>query len=691
MRPSRLVPPLLAALALLLLLGCPSDDDDSAPVGDDDDATLDDDDDDSATDDDDSAIDDDDSADDDDDSSTVDPIHVEHDEGCDDLVPQLCILPWPSDAFLEVDGDTTTGFHVEYTPEAVPKVEAAPPLDPEPFRRLDGHSPAAQLMTMFAAAPDLADVAGPETIARSLQDDSPTVLIDLVTGDPVAHWVELDVQADDPAATVVYLRPADRLEEDRSYGVAFRDLVDGDGDALPSSEAFAALRDAVPTDNAWLEERRGRYEELFEGLEDAGLDRGTLQLAWTFHTASGDALRGDMLAIREDALVRLGADGIGCTITAVDQDYADDAYRRILGTITTPSYMDSPTPPAHFVRDGDEVPAFVENREIPFTALIPLSVGAPDGPIVPRPLVSFGHGLLGEAEGTLSHWRARTLANEAAMVVVATDWAGMSSGDVLTLAAAMANPNGFSAVTDRMQQGMVNFIALSRTVAGVCREEPAFVVDGQPVIDPAEQYYVGGSQGGILGGTLTVIHPDIDRGLLVVNGAAFSLMMDRSSAFSGLLDVFADFYPVRTDRAILLTLAQAMWDFAEPTSYLPFAEAGLPGIGPKTLLSIAALHDAQVPNLSTDLAMRMAGTPVISGSVREPWGFDVETAPWAGSGYVTIDVGDPVPPAGNVAPTVDAGGHDNVILTDAAIVMMLSFLQPGGVIPMPCDGICDPD
>jgi len=672
-------------IGLALLLGCPTANDDDSAITDDDDVVAADDD--SATDDD-----DDDSATDDDDSAAVDPIHLEHEPGCDDLNPRLCILPWPSDGFLAEDQDTVTGFHVEYTPQAVPHHETAPELDPAPFRILDGHSPASQLMTMFDAPPDLGDAAGATTIERSLEDDSPTVLLDVASGARIAHWVELDAQSDDPTRTVVYLRPADVLEEDRAYIVAWRDLADAGGIPFVADPAFAALRDGVITDNEHVEGRRARFEAGLAALEAAGVERTSLQQGWTFHTASASALRGDLLHIRADALERLGPDGLGCTVDSVDQDFADDTFRRIRGTFTVPSYTDSPTAPALFVRGDDGRPEFVEDREVAFTALVPESVGRPaEGDPVPRPIVSFGHGLLGEAEGTVSSDRTRALAEQASMVVVGTDWAGMSQSDLLAVAAALQDPNQFIAVTDRMQQGMINFIAMGRTFTGVCAEHEAFVVDEQPVIDPTEHYFVGGSQGGILGGTLLTIHPDIDRGLLVVNGAAFSFMMDRSIAFSGLLGIFEGWYPDRTDRAVLLTLAQQLWDFAEPTSYLPYATDGLEDFGPKTLLSIAALNDAQVPNLSTDLAMRMADVPVISGSVREPWGMDVVEAPWDGSGYITIDVGDPPNPEGNVAPTEDAGGHGDVILSPAAMEIVQTFLTPDGPIVMPCDGVCDPD
>jgi hypothetical protein len=30
-------------------------------------------------------------------------------------------------------------------------------------------------------------------------------------------------------------------------------------------------------------------------------------------------------------------------------------------------------------------------------------------------------------------------------------------------------------------------------------------------------------------------------------------------------------------------------------------------------------------------------------------------------------------------------------MSDAGLQILLAFLAPDGVIPMPCDGVCDPD
>jgi len=657
---------IVLSMGTLLWLGCPGGDDDDAAdddVADDDTAMPDDDD-------------------------TVDPISVPFEEGCENVNPQHCAFPWPSDRFLIEDGDTVTGYRLDYTDEVIPDgVEA---FDLTPLQRLDGFSPATQIMTLFPTPPDLSDAASFRDIARSLDPRSQTLILDLDTGDRVAHWAELDLRAQSADETILYLRLASRLEEDHGYVVALRDLSDSDGNLLEPSEAFRALRDGIPTDSEEIEARRDRFDEVFAALHSAGVDRSELQQAWSFHTASGESIRGEMLHIRADALQRLGDDGIACEVTSVEDDYGGDGltYRRVRGTYTVPSYVDSPEPPTSFVRGPDDLPQYVDDYEVAFTVIIPQSLV--DGGAHAGPVVTFGHGLLGTGEGTISMSQIRDIAYRAESVLIATDWAGMASEDVPTVGMALADPNNFVFMAERLQQGMVNQIALTRTMAGVCSDIEEFQHDGVNLLDTEQLHYVGVSQGGIYGGTLMTLSPDIDRGVLLVNGVVFPFMMERSIDYSPYYPLLEVAWPDRVDQALLVPVAQHLWDASEPSGYLSHLTAGLDGIGPKEVLSIAVVNDAQVPNLSTDQAMRMVDVPVIEGSAMEPFGFEVQTAPVQGSALVYIDMGDRDVPEGNVYPTEDDGGHSAVGTTDIAVEMIQSFLATGET-PMPCDGICDPD
>ena len=610
---------------------------------------------------------------------------------CDELNPLYCLLPYPSDRYLAEDPTTVTGYRLRYDARAIPKNLLEQPFDTTPYERLDGASPATQIITLFSRPPDLAPAASQEDIGRSLNPDSPTVILDLATGERVPHWTELDVQAASDDEKLLFIRPATRFAENSRYGVAIRGLLDVDGIPLEPSETFVCLRDGLPTGRPIMEKRRPGFETLFDALEGAGIDRAGLQAAWWFHTASGEAIRGDILAMRADALERLGESGIGCTITRVEVNYKGQIWRYVEGTFTVPSYMDSPTPPARFVRGPDGRPQFVEYVEVPFVANLPASLAqAPGGPAA-GPLVAFGHGLMLTAKDYIDSDELREMSNRFGVVIAGTDWAGMSTPDLLALGVIVLNVSQFPTMTERLQQGMINQIALTRTLAGVGRTLPELGSEGVPLIDPDELYYAGGSQGGILGGTLLTLSPDIERGALFVGGANFSFILDRSIAFVPYFDIFKISYPPRIDRTVIMAAAQHLWDASDPASYLPFALEGLPGIGPKSFVYIVAQNDAQVPNLSADLAMRMAGVPAVTGSVREPWGLEVWDAPFQGSGYIAVDLGDPEVPYGCEPPPYDAGGHGAVPFTETSLTISETFLLQGGTIVMPCDGLCDPD
>ncbi len=528
---------------------------------------------------------------------------------CDDSNGYVCALPWPSDRYLEQDPTTATGVRLAYDFRALPVNALGQTIDVTPYGRLDGMSPASQLMTVLVPPPDLdaSAAARQESIGRSLDPDSPTVILDLTTGERVPHWTELDVQAESDDTRVLYIRPAVRLLENHQYGVAIRDLIDANGAPVPAPDGFAQLRDKAALTSADLQHRQAAYEQLFTALETAGIDRADLQSAWQFHTASGDAIRGDVMSMRADALDRLGPDGLGCTITYSEDNRGGDIWRYVEGTFTAPLYMTSQNPPALLVRDSAGKPVFQGMVQVPFVADLPGTLAQAPGGAVAGPLVTFGHGLLSNAKNYIDSPQLRDLANRFGVVVAGTNWAGMSTDDLGVLAGILVDASNFPYMTERLEQGMIWQIALTRDLAGGCRNVPELTANGVPLIDPTHLYYAGGSQGGIFGGTLTALSPDIERGALFVNGSSFGLMLDRSIAFAPYFGILETSYPKRVDRALLLPMAQHLWDSTDPASYLPFLADGLPGIGPKQIVSIVAENDAQVPPLTGDLAAREAG------------------------------------------------------------------------------------
>ena len=610
------------------------------------------------------------------------PIDVPGDAFCEPLAEGACMLPWPSDRWL-VSGDTVTGLNLAYEPDAAPVNGVGTPLDVSTFGRDDGFSPSSQLLTLFSEPADLSGVAFHDSIDDSLADDHPTVLIDLETGERLAHWVENDDRATEPGETILFIRPVTRLESNRRYGVAIRNLPGVSGDLLEASPAFVAFRDNRPTERDDIESRRADQEVLFSALEDAGVARGELQQAWWFHTASEESTRGTLLSMRADAMDRIGETGLGCNVNSTED--VGTIGRLMHGTVTVPWYLDAPLAPASIVRDEDGNPVYQGTEEIEFAAYVPRTVIESDDP---GTVMLWGHGLFGSGAPLVEATEIMLLAETTGRVMVATDWHGMSTKDLEFLVGALWDVSDFYMVGENLQQGMVIQNTLTRTIMHGCAGNEGFLNDsGDLAVSSESGEFVGISQGSVLGGGFLTQSPDIDRGALIVGGANFSFMIERSIHFNTYETFLMPSYGSRLVTAQLMALSQHVWDNVETAAWIGAAKEGLADAGPKRFLYLVAQNDAQVPNLSSDITVRMTDMPVLEDSSYIPWGSEVISGPTTDSAFVSFDMGDRDPPRGNESPDVDDGGHNSAGLTQEALDMIVHFLDTG-VIESTCDGPC---
>ena len=106
--------------------------------------------------------------------------------------------------------------------------------------------------------------------------------------------------------------------------------------------------------------------------------------------------------------------------------------------------------------------------------------------------------------------------------------------DIPVTAAIQHDLSLFPTLVDRVQQGMLNFIYLGRLLVnpGGFNSKPAFqTASGRGVIDTTRLFYDGNSQGGIIGGALIAVEPDLERGVLGVPGMNYSTLLQRSTDF----------------------------------------------------------------------------------------------------------------------------------------------------------------
>lgn len=598
---------------------------------------------------------------------------------CDPLVPSACALPFPSNKYL-VDGELV--FPATSLPWS--QVNGLN-VDPAAFRDRDGFSPGMAAIAFLPGATG-EGFPGPSSIERSLEADCPTLLLDAETGERVPHFAELDMTGEDDARRAILIRPMVRLKDATRYIVALRGVRGADGAALPATRAFQALRDGTAYDHPSIEPRRALYADIVGKLEAAGVPRGELQLAWDYTTASRENTTGWAVAMRDDALAQVGAEGPAYVIDEVVEAPEEGVARRIEGRMTVPLYLDTPESGASLVLGGDGLPAQNGTAEFPFSVMIPATATA----ATPAALLQYGHGLLG-SRGEIGAGNVQDLANRHNFVVFATDWIGMAEDDVAQVANTIANGDiaSFHHVSERSLQGFVNALLAMRMMAGALAEEPAMQIGGGSVVDPTQRFYFGNSQGGILGGCYMALSTDVQRGVLGVPGQPYNLLLNRSADFKVFGQLLAGAFTDPVDRQIALGLVQILWDRAEPNGYSPYITADpLPGTQPHQVLLHVAIGDHQVSPLGAHVMARSVGARAITPAVRSIWGIEEVAPPHEGSAIVEFEFGVPPAPEENVPMELGEDPHGGPRALPEAQDQINTFLREGRV-EHTCDGPCD--
>lgn len=614
---------------------------------------------------------------------------------CDPLDPSLCAMPWPSSNYLDPDPSRVTGYTLRFAPDALPENGALVPVDGAVHSRFDGYGVSTRILAHVPGV-SLDGWATEATIERSMADDSPSLLFAVRDGglERVPHWVELDENPDDATRRSLILHPAVVLDAATEYVVALRDVVDGSGAAIPSSEAFAALRDGTPLEGEW---RAEAFEAMFARLTDAGVDRDTLYLAWSFVTASEDALHGPLDRATALALDSLGEAGAPITIDDVEVRVREDdgsgapvdanAAFIVRGSFTTPSVVDRhPTIPGYRLHtDESGQVALSEPTEARLRVVIPhRALEEPVGVLV------YGHGMFGEAtEVQFGH--LRRLAEDTGHIMVATDMRGMSADDTTGVVAVVFNLSNMWVIGEGLVQGVVQHHVLVRTARTGLQDVLRAEVDERITIDPDRVQWMGASQGGIFGATVLATSPDLTRGILVVPGANYSVMLQRSINFEPFFDQLALAYDDPLTHPMLLSIAQLWWDLTDPVTYWRrLLHDDGPDGEPRRALLLIAKGDKQVPVVTNEILARtwpeLAVMAPYDGE-RTPWGIEQVAYPHEGTGAILFDFGNPWPTdRGNRPPSDDLPDPHSALSDVEEVSELLDvFLEEGRIIDV-CGG-----
>ncbi|MDQ6749119.1 MAG: hypothetical protein M3010_13570, partial [Candidatus Dormibacteraeota bacterium] len=504
-------------------------------------------------------------------------------------------------------------------------------------------------------------------------------------------------------------------------------------------------------------------EGIFRTLRQAGVGRQDLYQAWDFTTASTPNVTGRLLAIRDDAFRQLGdntlADGrvqgsapsfSVDSVTNFTSQQDDKVARRVEGHFTVPCYIaptcspprkcasvdqspfnDCPLP-GQFALDPtnpDALPHQVPGQTYQANYICNIGRAAFEGHRQVRP-VEYGHGLFGGA-GEVNSDPQRTMAARFDMMYCATDWYGMASADIPNAVIALTDLSRFPMLTDRVQQGELNFLYLARLMihSRGFGANPAFqFANGTSVIDTHQAFYDGNSQGGIYGGTVCAVSIDVRRCVLGVPGMNYSVLLPRSSDYVakqkvaqtdptkvpsdptgqvGYSELFDTGYPDQSQRMLVLDLLQTLWDRSDPNGYANHMVSGLPHTPTHHVLLQPGYGDHQVANITAETEARTIGAhglyqPLVArrfGPYQDPfWGIAPIPArglPYDGSAITLFDTGpvrganpegtDP-PPTADLPNRSGEDPHEAPRRAPWGQVQKSDFLAVGGRVTNPQPG-----
>jgi len=405
---------------------------------------------------------------------------------------------------------------------------------------------------------------------------------------------------------------------------------------------------------------------------------------------------------------------------------SDQIARRVEGTVTVPCYLfPSCQPGGTFVLNPttglplrnpvDYAANFVCN--IPRAAFS--NGDAATGTAVPARPSLYGHGLLGTAS-EVNAGNVQAMSNEHDVLFCATDWSGFATSDIASVVATLQDVSNFPKLVDRMQQGFLNFNFIGRALVhadGFAANAAFQDSAGTPLIDRTRLFYDGNSQGGIMGGALTALAPDLTRAVLGVPAMNYSTLLERSSDFAPyaegrLLGALSesleaidtpfglyDNYPSHLERPLIFGLMQMLWDRGEANGYAHHMTTDpLPNTPAHTVLMHPAFGDHQVTNAAAEVEARTIGASIHQPALAPGRHYAVDPYygipaiagfPFAGSAMVVWDAGTPTPPTTNVPPFSPAYGddpHGKPRATVAARLQKSEFLKSNGAVVDVCSG-----
>eukprot|EP00871_Galdieria_phlegrea_P003616 jgi/Galph1/4255/GphlegSOOS_G2932.1 len=589
-------------------------------------------------------------------------------------IPGHCMLPFPSDFFLENPSSSTGERKMSLKGQSLPRLRFGRKWNVHWWNEgpMDGFSRLSPIIfSLYNMNKD--SLPRYDEIDWVSREDSATILLDSVTGEEVAHFLSSDSFFDDtdPYAAVA-IHPALPLKEGHLYLFGVRNIRDRTNisslAAVP--KGFQVIRDnstfvdEVGTifRNQNYSSLKQKYErDIFPILDQHGFKRYQLQLAWDFTVKSKNSTihwANNMQSVLDDYWLSNNEtkNKAAFQIDNVENEVCDASiqkgwYRKIHGHVqNVPLFLENDRP-------GSKLSYPIKQRglaKISFSIFIPCSLSFLDIPQASM-LLQYGHGLMG-SQGEAQNGKLRFLctylktdedvfftkdyleriANDYHVVLWAVDWRGMSQYDILAVfKMLLVEPDQFGILPHNILQGLSDAtFVLFTLLSDDFREHEVMQIDKKPIFPRVNESlkknslvdipigYYGNSQGGILGAALLGFSSLYSCGVLGVGGAPYSLLISKSIDARPYIEALQLQLTYR-DIPLYASLIQQLWDIGEPAGWLSTILEDN-----KYVLLHAAIQDRQVPIEGAEVLARGLQVEYIGNYGRNVVGLKRETRPW---------------------------------------------------------------
>jgi hypothetical protein len=661
---------------------------------------------------------------------------------CQPYTSTPCLFPFPDNRLTKPVAGSATGLELNLPQAAMPSNTTGTQISTTPYDQNDGFSPGSAIVLHIPqletqAALNKTHAVGLLNMSAYKAKTAPIMVIDEKTGQRQMIYTQLDANATSAATTNLMILPGASWQDGHTYVVVLRNLRNSGGHLIGAPSWFAKLRAGKRLPAAERSQAK-RYAKIFKVLAKAKVAQDkTLYAAWDFTVASAKELSGRLLSIRNGAFAQLGDTNLGdgqvsgsapqFTVTSDKTTTFTNGKSGnvVIGTYQVPCYLqvcgDSATTGFNYSSTGLYATP-VQGPGNVGTAGFECVIPSTATPTNQARIVDYGHGLLGGMD-EVTNDPITALATTQNMVLCATNWWGLAAPDQNFDTQAVSNLNLFPVMVDRLQAGVLNQLLLGRLMDNPngFASDPHFQQNGQSVLNTAELYYDGNSQGGIFGGITTAVSPDIRRAVLGVTGEDYAnSLVQRSTDFGSPTTIGTFSWLLWQDYAIgnnsgiytlTLDLMDQLWDRADPVGYVeglgatPFANTPSHSVlmqisyGDHQVSMYAGAAEAR--SIGAD-AYEPGGTPA---SALTPGGgrnanfnlfYGLKPAPTDGSysGSV-IEVWDSGPghtldpPVANLAPADSATNvdpHGDPRATPAAQQQISAYLEPTGTFQNSCAG-----